>query len=40
VCEGEPSQGEADDADKDENYSYDGGGFHLCPFKIASWLSI
>jgi hypothetical protein len=27
--EGEPSQGKADDTDKDENYSYYCGGFHL-----------
>jgi hypothetical protein len=29
VCEGESSECEADNTDEDENYSYDGGGFHV-----------
>jgi hypothetical protein len=33
VCEGESSECEADNTDQDENYSYDGGGFHVCSFQ-------
>jgi hypothetical protein len=34
MCEGEPSQGKADDTDKDEDYSYYRGGFHFGPFRM------